>query len=154
MCTGDVVIGNMGSDTRMNYTAMGNTMNLGSRIQGICKAYGTRILVSQSTVQAASEDLQFREIDTVQVKGKEHGEHVFELLGTTSEPDLSTDACQAYAEALKLFRKREWQKAKAAFEDLAATGDAPSKVFAVRCEHYAANPPPDDWNGIYVMQTK
>jgi len=133
MCTGDVVIGNMGSDTRMNYTAMGNTMNLGSRIQGICKAYGTRILVSQSTVQAASEDLQFREIDTVQVKGKEHGEHVFELLGTTSEPDLSTDACQAYAEALKLFRKREWQKAKAAFEDLAATGDAPSKVFAERC---------------------
>ncbi len=154
MCTGDVVIGNMGSDTRMNYTAMGNTMNLGARIQGICKAYGTRVLVSESTTQAVGDDLLFREIDSVQVKGKERGERIFELLGTTAQPDLPPESCNAFAEALMLFRDRQWRAAEAAFRELATAGDPPSQVFLERCTRYAINPPPDDWDGIYVMQTK
>ncbi len=154
LCTGDVVIGNMGSDTRMNYTAMGNTMNLGSRIQGICKAYGARVLVSESTAKAAGDMLAFREIDLVQVKGKEHGERIFELLGTSANPDLSRAHCSRFQEALELFREQEWEKARAAFKELSANGDAPSQVLMQRCTEYAANPPPADWNGIYIMQTK
>jgi len=154
LCTGDVVIGNMGSDTRMNYTAMGNTMNLGSRIQGICKAYGSRALVSESTAAAAGDAHAFREIDIVQVKGKEHGEKIFELLGTPDTRDLPDDHCHRFQNALALFRKQEWEKARSAFNALAEAGDSAASVFAGRCEEYAANPPPADWDGIYVMATK
>ena len=154
LCTGLVVIGNMGSDTRMNYTAMGNTMNLGSRIQGICKAYGARVLVSESTAEAAGDMLAFREIDLVQVKGKEHGERIFELLGTAEHPDLSDAYCRQFQEALGLFREQEWERARSIFEELAAGGDAPSGVFVQRCAEYAENPPAADWDGIYVMTTK
>ena len=154
LCTGDVVIGNMGSDTRMNYTAMGNTMNLGSRIQGICKAYGSRVLVSESTAAAAGDAHTFREIDTVQVKGKERGEKIFELLGTPDNPDLPDDHCHRFEEALALYRDQQWEKARDTFEALAEAGDPPARIFAQRCREYTAAPPPADWDGIYVMTTK
>jgi adenylate cyclase len=154
MCTGDVVIGNMGSETRMNYTAMGNTMNLGSRIQGINKVYGTRIMVSESTARAASESLLFREIDAVLVKGKEQGERVHELIGERKSATVPATTCEAYSEALELFRQRQWEEAGALFRKLAEDGDPPSEVFAKRCDEYDERPPPEEWNGIYVMQTK
>ncbi len=146
MCTGDVVIGNMGSDTRMNYTAMGNTMNLGARIEGINKIYGTRIMVNETTAKESGH--LFREIDTVQVKGKDKGEHIFELIGTKG------DTNQEFHKALTLFRNRKWEEAKAIFSKLADAGDPPSQLFVKRCTTYTETPPPDDWNGIYVMQTK
>jgi len=154
MSTGSVVIGNMGSDTRMNYTAMGNTMNLGARIQGICKVYGTRILVSESTAEAARTNYVFREIDVVQVKGKERGERIFELLGTREHPDLPDDTRRQFEVALALYRDRQWKAAEAAFQALAAAGDPPSQIFLERCVTYAQTPPPSDWNGLYVMVTK
>ena len=154
MCTGDVIIGNMGSDTRMNYTAMGNTMNFGSRIQGVNKAYGTRILVSESTAKAASQELAFREIDAVQVKGKEQGERVFELLGSKIKPDMPETLCLDFSTALKHFRNREWENASKLFKSLATQGDPASEVFVARCADYRTNPPPDNWNGVYVMSTK
>ncbi len=154
MCTGEVIIGNMGSESRMNYTAMGNTMNLGSRIQGINKVYGTRIMVSESTAQAAGDELLFREIDLVQVKGKEQGERVFELLGDHDHADRSPSACESYHKALNLFRTRQWEEAKTIFATLAQEGDHAAATFIDRCDAYAEAPPPADWDGIYVMETK
>jgi len=152
ICTGEVVIGNMGSDSRMNYTAMGNTMNLGARIEGINKIYGTRIMVNETT--AAESGHLFREIDTVQVKGKDNGERIFELIGTKEQSTKSTTANQEFHEALTLFRDRKWQKAEIKFRKLADAGDPPSQLFVKRCATYTKNPPPDNWNGIYIMQTK
>ena len=154
MCTGDVIIGNMGSDTRMNYTAMGNTMNLGSRIQGVNKAYGTRILVSESTAEAATTEFAFREIDAVQVKGKEQGERLFELLGSRENPDLPETVCNDFNTALTHFRNRDWERAQQLFQALATEGDPASQVFIDRCAQYKSAPPPNNWNGVYVMSTK
>jgi len=147
--TGDVVIGNMGSDTRMNYTAMGNTMNLGARIEGINKVYGTRTLVNETT--ANESGMIFREIDTVQVKGKDRGERIFELI---AEGEMSQKDIEAFRTALKHYRAKEWQQASEIFSRLAEAGDPPSQVFLKRCREYIDAPPPQEWNGIYIMQTK
>jgi adenylate cyclase len=147
--TGDVVIGNMGSDTRMNYTAMGNTMNLGSRIEGINKIYGTRTLVNETT--ANESGMIFREIDTVRVKGKDKGERIFELL---TDGEMSRQDIDEFHTALELYRTKKWSQAAEMFDRLAEAGDAPSQVFCERCRQFITAPPPQNWNGIYVMQTK
>jgi adenylate cyclase len=147
--TGDVVIGNMGSDIRMNYTAMGNTMNLGARIEGINKIYGTRTLANETT--AKESGMIFREIDTVQVKGKDQGERIFELI---ADGDMSRQDIDAFQTALELYRSQKWQDAADIFGRLAESGDPPSEVFLKRCRKYITNPPPKEWNSIYIMQTK
>jgi len=121
-------------------------MNLGARIEGINKIYGTRIMTNETTAKESGHI--FREIDTVQVKGKDKGEHIFELIGTKGDPN------QEFHKALRLFRDRQWQAAEAIFSKLAAAGDPPAQLFTKRCITYTENPPPTDWNGIYVMQTK
>jgi adenylate cyclase len=152
ICTGDVVIGNMGSDTRMNYTAMGNTMNLGSRIEGINKIYGTRTLTNQATVTQSG--MLFREIDLVQVKGKQHGERIFELAGSPASPSMPLENIKAFENALCLYRQRRWDSAAAEFSKLAELGDAPAATFMQRCQQYAQTPPPPDWDTCFIMPSK
>jgi adenylate cyclase len=96
----------------------------------------------------------FREIDTVQVKGKEKGERIFELIGYADDTDIPKNTIDEFQTALELFRNQNWSKAGEIFNKLAEKGDVPSQVFAKRCNEYRKNPPPQDWNGIYVMQTK
>lgn len=155
MCTGDVIIGNMGSENRMNYTAMGNTMNLGARIQGITKMYGARIFVSQSTALAAgSAEFVFREIDAVRVKGKQQAEHMVELLGGNTPDHPFAEAVTGYGAALEAYRRRAWDAALTHLAPLIEKGDGPAARLAARCREYQSAPPPELWDGVTTMLTK
>lgn len=155
LSTGPMIVGNMGSESRMNYTAMGDTINIGSRIESLTKVYGTRTLVSAATVQAAGDAFIFREVDMVQVKGKETGVPVFELIEEPARvPAERRAALTAYTDGLRAFRARDWDGAERLWSPLAAAGDGPAAVMLARCRDYRADPPPTDWTGVHVMKTK
>jgi adenylate cyclase len=153
--TGPMVVGNMGSESRMNYTAMGDTVNLGARLEGTTKIYGVRTLVGEATAEAARERFAIRELDAVRVKGKAHSVRVFELVGRTGEvPADAMARLTRFAEGVALYRAKRFEEALSVFEQNAAAGDEPSRTFAGRCRDYMATPPPADWDGSYTMLTK
>ncbi|MBL0349001.1 MAG: CHASE2 domain-containing protein [Elusimicrobia bacterium] len=155
--TGPAVIGNMGSTTHRNFTAVGDTVNLASRLEGANKMFGTRILISESTFQAAKDDVEVRELDFLRVKGKTQPIRVFELLamknGVSPEKKKSVSL---FTEGLALYRDRRFTDATAKFfESLKASpDDKPSQIYIKRCEQFLTTPPPPDWDGVYVMTSK
>ena len=153
--TGPMVVGNMGSESRMNYTAMGDNVNLGARLESATKAYGIRTIVGEATAEAARERFVLRELDAVRVKGKAHAVRVFELVGRVGEtPHDVAERVARFAEGLALYRTRRFEEALRVFEANAAAGDEPSRTFAGRCRECLASPPPADWDGSYTMLTK
>ena len=153
LSTGPLVVGNMGSEMRMNYTAMGDVMNLGARLEGANKIYDTRVLATQATRDAAGAGLAFRELDRVRVKGKDKPVAIFELIGRPPLAATVEDRVRRFEQALQLYRQGRFDPAAELFCALATEGDAPSEVFAERCRDLAASPP-YDWDGVYVMDTK
>lgn len=153
--TGEMIVGNMGSETRMNYTAMGDAMNLGARLEGTNKIYGTRVAVSDSTAGAAADGMVFRELDTVRVKGKSTGIRIYELVcGKEDLGDQQRSIIEQFNRALEFYRSCRWGEALRLFEENAGKGDGPSEVFAERCREYSQDPPEEGWDGIYVMKVK
>lgn len=154
--SGPMRVGNMGSTQRMDYTVLGDNVNLGSRLEGINKAYGTRIIVSEETVKRSKVGIYFRELDAVRVKGKLVPVHIFEVVGK-GEPDEATAAwMEAYAEGLQAYRSQEWETSAAAFErvlDLRAD-DLAARVFIERVRSLQETPPVGDWDGVFTMTTK
>ncbi len=155
--TGELVAGNMGSTRRLSYTVMGDTVNLGSRLENANKFYGTEILVSESTVRLAGDGFLFRRLDRITVAGKKKPVAVFELvaLRADAEPSL-VEGCAAFEEGLDLYFARDWDAAARAFRraDELLGGDPPSRVFIRRCSVFAESPPPDDWNGVWEFKEK
>lgn len=150
MNTGDAVVGNMGADIRFDYTAIGDNVNLASRLEGLNKMYGTHILVSDSTRKHVKANFTFRELDLVAVKGKHLPVPIYELL-TSENKQLD----EKFSHGLKLYRNKEFAAALLVFEDLlASTGDIPSKLYIERCRDFMSVPPPAEWNGVYVAKTK
>ncbi len=141
-----VMIGHFGSPDRMSFTAIGDGVNLASRLEGLNKQYGTQILVSETIYEAAKEHFAFRRLDRVAVKGKSRGIEVYELL------QQKVGAAVKYEEALAKYFARDFAGALAVLEP--QPDDAPSRVLAERCRKMQKEPPPADWDGIYVSSVK
>jgi adenylate cyclase len=155
LSTGELVVGNMGSEQRMNYTAMGDAMNLGARLESANKQYGTRVLVSDATAAAAGSDYTFRPLDRVRVKGKDQAVPIHEFTGRAD--GLSTEqqaALDQFAEGYRLYGEQKWDDAEAAFRKADESGDAPSAIFIDRCKAFRNQPPPGDWDGTFTLATK
>lgn len=155
--TGKMVIGNIGSEMHMNYTVIGDAVNLASRLEGANKEYGTHIIISESTYQQAKDLIEVRELDYLRVKGKAIPIRIYELLSEKGGlAPKEREKVECFAEALQLYRKQEWANAIRRFEEVLriAPDDGPAKTYIRRCQMLAQEVLPENWDGVYVMKTK
>lgn len=157
IATGEVVVGNIGSEQTRSYTVIGDTVNLASRLDGACKSYGARALISEATQREVGDAVELREIDTVLVRGKTEPEHVFELLGRKGNlSEQQRELRATYGTALAAYRRRAWDEAVGGFEACLAIDpeDPPSRVMLARVLQFRERPPADDWDGVWVLEEK
>lgn len=154
--SGDMVVGNMGSDMRFDYTVMGDSVNLGARLESINKEYGTNIVISEFTYGLIKDTLLCRELDAVQVKGKSLPVSIYELLGRVGDDDGDYGFLPVFEEGLALYRGCMWDEAIAAFRRVLEIkpGDHPSQMYIERCETLREHPPEEDWDCVFRMTTK
>lgn len=151
--TGEAIIGNMGSEERFDYTAMGDSVNLSSRLEGLTKQYGVDIIISETTQALVKNKLETRRLDKVKVKGKKKPIVIYELLVGSSKDNL--EFSRNYEKALKLYFKKDFKKALNEFEKIEKTNsdDVSTKVMIQRCKEFIQNPP-KNWDGSFELKSK
>jgi len=164
--SGQIMTGNMGSTQRMNYTMMGDSVNLAARLEEAAKQYGIFTHVSEATKELTGDLFEMRELDTIRVVGKSEPVKTFELLGETGKtPNLLVDIKNKFHEGLDLYKNMKWDDALKTFREsleleyerwpeLKGVKTNPSLVYIERCENFKESPPPKNWDGVYTLTEK
>jgi adenylate cyclase len=156
--SGLMLVGNLGSKYRFAYGVLGDHVNLGSRLEGLNKQYGTEILIGENTAELVEKSFVLREVDMVQVVGRKQPVRIYELLATAgaSLPIEQDKAFSAYAAGLEAYRQQFWDEALGLFQESLTLWqqDGPSRIMAERCLVYQETPPPEEWDGVYEATKK
>ena len=161
LSTGVASVGNMGSALRYGYTALGDTVNLSARLEGLNKDYGSHILLSEATYAEVNDPLLiFRELDLIRVKGKLQPITLYELVASRGTPEGDApgleERIEMFSQGRACYRERRWQDAQIIFEKLLERWpeDGPARMYANRCREYLVTGPEENWDGVYVMTHK
>lgn len=160
--TGEAIVGNIGSSERMNYTILGDSVNLTSRFVSINRVYGTNIIVSDTTVKSLQDNAIVRPLDIVAVKGKIEGVPVYELVALKNADPLvlpSNDQikfCEEFTKGFRYYLEKRWDEAITIFNNLQLIfgKDEPCGMYIKRCEEFKKSPPPSNWDGVYHLKSK
>ncbi len=154
--SGKVIFGSVGSQTRMDFTSIGDTVNLAARLEGANKAYGSKAIITETVYEKLKDTFVCRELDFITVKGKTEPVRIFEILQTKAlASDKLFEIKDLFEKGLAAYRKQQWDKAEEMFRLCNEKyTDMPSVVFLDRIEHFKTNPPPKKWDGVFVMRVK
>jgi adenylate cyclase len=151
LSTGPMSVGNMGSAARFDFTVLGDSVNLGARLEALTRDYQVNVLCAEATARAAEGEFVFRELDSVRVRGRSGVGRIYELCGARGAARLSQGDLALHAEALAHYRAQRWAEAKSALERFTELhpDDGPARVLTARLAELTTRPPGSGWDGVY-----